>query len=50
VIFGAMALLFLVGVGVAYWAEARPNTALAGLAVDQTQGNLEGKGDAFRRR
>jgi len=43
VILGAMALLFLVGVGTAYWAEARPNAALAGLAVDQSQGNLEGK-------
>ncbi|RJR42176.1 MAG: potassium-transporting ATPase subunit KdpA [Deltaproteobacteria bacterium] len=43
VIFGAMALLFLVGVGVTYWAEARPNAALAGLPVEQTLGNLEGK-------
>ena len=43
VIFGAMALLFLVGVGTAYWAEARPNSALAGLTLDQTLGNLEGK-------
>ena len=43
VIFGAMALLFLVGVGTAYWAEARGNPALAGLGVDQTLGNLEGK-------
>ncbi len=43
VIFGAMALLFLVGVGTAYWAEARPNPALAGLPVNQTMGNLEGK-------
>ena len=43
VILGTMALLFLVGVGTAYWAEARPNAALAGLAVDQSLGNLEGK-------
>jgi K+-transporting ATPase ATPase A chain len=43
VILGAMALLFLVGVGVTYWAEARPNSALAGLPVEQTLGNLEGK-------
>jgi K+-transporting ATPase ATPase A chain len=43
VIFGAMSLLFLVGVGVAYWAEARPNAALAGLGIDQSLGNLEGK-------
>jgi K+-transporting ATPase ATPase A chain len=43
VLFGAMALLFLVGAGVAYWAEARPNAALAGLEADQSLGNLEGK-------
>jgi len=43
VIFGAMALLFLVGVAVTYWAEARGNMALAGLPLNQTLGNLEGK-------
>jgi len=42
-LFAAMALLFLAGVGVAYRAEARPNPALATLAVDQGPGNLEGK-------
>lgn len=43
VILGAMALLFLTGVTTAYWAEARGNTALAGLPVNQSIGNLEGK-------
>uniref|UniRef100_A0A7V4LDC9 Potassium-transporting ATPase potassium-binding subunit n=1 Tax=Desulfobacca acetoxidans TaxID=60893 RepID=A0A7V4LDC9_9BACT len=43
VIFGAMALLFLVGAAVTYWAEARGNAALAGLSVNQLLGNLEGK-------
>ncbi len=43
VIFGAMALLFLIGVAVNYWAEARGNPALAGLPVSQSLGNLEGK-------
>ncbi len=43
VIFGTMALLFLMGVAVTYWAEARGNTVLAGLPVDQMLGNLEGK-------
>jgi K+-transporting ATPase ATPase A chain len=47
VIFGAMALLFLVGVGVVYWAEARGNPALAGLALEHTPGNLEGKDMRF---
>ena len=42
-IFGAMAVLFVVGVTVAYAAESGPNTALAGLSVDQSAGNLEGK-------
>ncbi len=42
-IFGAMAVLFLVGVTVAYAAESGPNTALAGLGVDQSAGNMEGK-------
>jgi len=43
VIFGAMALLFLMGVAVIYWAEARGNAALAVLPVNQSLGNLEGK-------
>jgi K+-transporting ATPase ATPase A chain len=43
VIFGAMALLFLIGVAVTYWAEARGNAALVGLPVNQNLGNLEGK-------
>jgi K+-transporting ATPase ATPase A chain len=43
VLFGAMALLFLIGVGVAYHAESQPNPAAAGLAIDQSAGNLEGK-------
>jgi K+-transporting ATPase ATPase A chain len=42
-IFGAMALLFLAGVATCSWAEAHPNTAIAGLGVDQSAGNLEGK-------
>ncbi len=42
-LFGAMALLFAVGITVAYWAESKPNPALAGLAVDQSVGNMEGK-------
>jgi potassium-transporting ATPase potassium-binding subunit len=44
-LFGAMALLFLVGVTAAYRAEAGANPALHGLSaqLDQTAGNLEGK-------
>jgi potassium-transporting ATPase potassium-binding subunit len=42
-IFAAMAVLFLIGVSVAYAAESSPNPALAGLGVDQGLGNVEGK-------
>jgi K+-transporting ATPase ATPase A chain len=42
-IFAAMSVLFFAGVAVAYHAEAGPNQALAGLGVDQSAGNLEGK-------
>ncbi len=42
-LFGAGAVLFLAGIGVCYWAEAKPNPALQGLEVDQTAGNMEGK-------
>jgi K+-transporting ATPase ATPase A chain len=42
-LFAAMAALFLAGVTVAYGAEAGPNPALAGLEIDQSAGNLEGK-------
>ncbi|HET9316103.1 MAG TPA: potassium-transporting ATPase subunit KdpA, partial [Vicinamibacteria bacterium] len=46
-LFGAMSLLFLVGVGVAYWAEAGGNPVLAGLPVSQPIGNMEGKEARF---
>ncbi len=42
-LFAAMAVLFLAGVAVAYPAEAGRNPALAGLAVDHSAGNMEGK-------
>jgi potassium-transporting ATPase potassium-binding subunit len=46
-VFAVMAILFLVGVTVAYWAEARGNTLLAGTdqksSVTQPGGNMEGK-------
>ncbi len=42
-IFTAIAVLFLAGITTAYWAESHPNTALAGLGLDQAIGNMEGK-------
>ncbi len=42
-LFTAMAILFLVGVGVAYRFEAAGNPVMHGLAIDQSAGNMEGK-------
>ncbi len=43
VLFGAMAILLLGGVSATYLAESAGNPALAGLGVEQSVGNLEGK-------
>ncbi|MBL8668267.1 MAG: potassium-transporting ATPase subunit A, partial [Rhodospirillales bacterium] len=42
-ILAAMAVLFLIGVAVCYWAEAQANPALTALGVDPAAGNMEGK-------
>ncbi len=42
-IFGAMAILFFLGVGTAYRFESAGNPIVSGLAVAQPLGNLEGK-------
>ncbi|HVO21991.1 MAG TPA: potassium-transporting ATPase subunit KdpA [Candidatus Margulisiibacteriota bacterium] len=42
-IFAAMAVLFLVGVSTAYYAESTGNPVANGLAIDQSAGNMEGK-------
>ena len=42
-ILAAMAVFFIVGVGVAYWSEAAGNPILTALGVDPSAGNLEGK-------
>ena len=46
-LFAAMAVLFLGGVAIAYGAEAGHNPALAGMGIDQSAGNLEGKETRF---
>ncbi|HEY6418386.1 MAG TPA: potassium-transporting ATPase subunit KdpA [Candidatus Binataceae bacterium] len=52
-LFGAMALLFLIGASVATWSEQRGNPMLAALGVNQTAsatqsgGNMEGKETRF---
>jgi K+-transporting ATPase ATPase A chain len=43
----AMGFLLLVGVTVSYRAESQANSALSGLSVDQSTGNLEGKETRF---
>jgi len=46
-IFGAMGVLFLIGVSLAYWAEANGNPLLTALGVDGAPGNMEGKETRF---
>lgn len=42
-IFAAMAVMFFMGVTIAYYFESTGNPAVQSLAVDQTAGNMEGK-------
>jgi K+-transporting ATPase ATPase A chain len=42
-IFAVMGLLWFVGVGVCYWAEAHGNPIMTALGVDPSMGNMEGK-------
>jgi K+-transporting ATPase ATPase A chain len=43
-LFGAMGVLFLIGLTTAYFAESSPNPALTSIAgYDASQGNMEGK-------
>jgi K+-transporting ATPase ATPase A chain len=52
-IFGAMSIMFIAGLGVCYWSEARGNPNVADLGVmtqataDQSGGNMEGKETRF---
>ncbi len=53
VLYSAMAVLFLAGTAICYWAESRENPGLSSLGVDQTPsvlqsgGNMEGKDARF---
>jgi K+-transporting ATPase ATPase A chain len=42
-IIAAMAVLFLIGTGIAYWSETQATSALMSAGVDPTFGNMEGK-------
>lgn len=42
-IFAAMGILFIIGLGVCYWAETQGNPALAEAGLSQSMGSMEGK-------
>jgi potassium-transporting ATPase potassium-binding subunit len=42
-LFAVMAVLFFIGVAVAYWSEAAGNPAFAKMGIDASGGNMEGK-------
>jgi potassium-transporting ATPase potassium-binding subunit len=42
-LFAVMAVLFFLGVSVAYWSEASGNPAFARMGIDSSGGNMEGK-------
>lgn len=42
-VFAAMGIIFLIGLGVCYWAELQGNPALANLGLSQAMGSMEGK-------
>jgi K+-transporting ATPase ATPase A chain len=44
-IFSAMGVLFLIGVGICYWAESQGNPALTGFNIDQSAGLLQSGGN-----
>jgi potassium-transporting ATPase potassium-binding subunit len=46
-ILAAMGVLFLIGVGATYWAEAQASAAMIASGVDSAVGNMEGKETRF---
>lgn len=42
-IFAAMGILFLIGLGICFWAESQGNPALAHIGLSQSMGSMEGK-------
>ena len=42
-IFLAMSILFVIGLGLCYWAETQGNPALAAVGLNQSMGSMEGK-------
>ena len=46
-LFAAMSIMFFMGIGVCYWAEARGNPIVASVGASQPIGNMEGKETRF---
>lgn len=42
-IFAAMSILFVIGLGVCFWAESQGNPNLENVGLNQSMGNMEGK-------
>lgn len=42
-IFAAMGIIFVIGLGVCFWAESQGNPALADAGLSQSMGSMEGK-------
>lgn len=42
-IFAAMGIIFVIGLGLCFWAESQGNPALAGAGLSQSMGSMEGK-------
>ncbi|MEE0434627.1 MAG: potassium-transporting ATPase subunit KdpA [Peptococcaceae bacterium] len=42
-IFAAMGIIFLIGLGVCFWAESQGNPALGEIGLNQSEGSMEGK-------
>ena len=42
-IFAAMSILFVIGLGICFWAESQGNPALAEVGLSQSMGSMEGK-------
>ena len=42
-IFAAMGIIFLIGLGVCFWAESQGNPALESVGLSQSMGSMEGK-------
>ena len=47
VVFGAMAIIFLIGLTICYQSEMAGNPVIQEMGIDQSQGSMEGKRSTF---